>query len=84
MIGEDAEKISEVVDTSVPLMFVQTMQEAVQQAYAFADKEAGDNVLLSPACASFDMFDSYIKRGQVFIEAVNNLEQQLQTGGQHV
>jgi len=84
LIGEDAEKISEVVDTSVPLMFVQTMQEAVQQAYAFADKEAGDNVLLSPACASFDMFDSYIKRGQVFIEAVNNLEQQLQTGGQHV
>lgn len=84
LIGEDAEKISAVVDVSVPQMFVNTMQEAVQQAYAFADKEAGDNVLLSPACASFDMFENYIKRGQFFIEAVNNLEQQLQTGGQHV
>ena len=74
LIGADAEKISAIVHSSIPQSFADSMQEAVQQAYDFADREAGDNVLLSPACASFDMFENYIQRGQVFIEAVQDLE----------
>lgn len=77
LMGEDAEKISTVVGESVPKVLVKTMQEAVEQAYAFASKEAGDNVLLSPACASFDMFENYSKRGEAFIEAVQSVEQHL-------
>jgi UDP-N-acetylmuramoylalanine--D-glutamate ligase len=44
------------------------MDEAVRRAAALA--EPGDCVLLSPACASFDMFDDYRHRGDVFAEAV--------------
>ena len=47
------------------------MQEAVSKAAQLA--QSGDSVLLSPACASFDMFDNYAHRGDVFIAAVKNL-----------
>ena len=49
----------------------QFMSEAVKIAYKIA--EAGDNVLLSPACASFDLFENYEDRGRQFKEAVRNL-----------
>ena len=56
------------VDTIVE---TRDMEEAVKQAYKFAEK--GDAVLLSPACASFDLFKNYEDRGRQFKEAVRNL-----------
>ena len=47
------------------------MQQVVETA--FADTQSGDVVILSPAHASFDMFKSYVDRGEQFIKAVNNL-----------
>jgi len=76
LMGEDAKKMATVIDGSVPVVFVSSMQEAVNEAYNLArasdDKEV--NVLLSPACASFDMFKNYIFRGEAFIQAVNKLQ----------
>jgi len=48
-----------------------SLPEAVRQAAALA--QSGDEVLLSPACASFDMFDNYAHRAQVFVDAVREL-----------
>ena len=52
--------------------FAETLGQAVEQARNAADK--GWNILLSPACASFDMFKDYEERGRVFKEIVNNLK----------
>jgi UDP-N-acetylmuramoylalanine--D-glutamate ligase len=71
-LGVDNKKIIEnfgnMVDVIVETQF---MSEAVKIAYKIA--EAGDNVLLSPACASFDLFENYEDRGRQFKEAVRNL-----------
>lgn len=83
LMGEDADKIASFVSDSIPTVFVNTMQEAVTEAHKLAQGEAQDNVLLSPACASFDMFDNYIARGVTFMQEVTNLEQQISEGGQH-
>jgi UDP-N-acetylmuramoylalanine--D-glutamate ligase len=48
------------------------MEEAVERA--FGASAPGDAVLLSPACASYDMFRSYVHRGQVFVSVVRALE----------
>jgi UDP-N-acetylmuramoylalanine--D-glutamate ligase len=53
------------------LLKLNIMSEAVKIAYKIA--EAGDNVLLSPACASFDLFENYEDRGRQFKAAVRNL-----------
>jgi UDP-N-acetylmuramoylalanine--D-glutamate ligase len=58
-------------DSHVPVHLAQSLPEAVQKAYALA--QAGDAVLLSPACASFDMFDNYEHRAQVFVQAAQAL-----------
>jgi UDP-N-acetylmuramoylalanine--D-glutamate ligase len=71
-LGVDNKKIIDafagVVDT---LVEASSMVEAVRQAYKIAEK--GDTVLLSPACASFDLFENYEDRGRQFKQAVQNL-----------
>jgi UDP-N-acetylmuramoylalanine--D-glutamate ligase len=74
LFGRDAPLIEGVLLASeVPLYDAITLQEAVAIAHKFAI--AGDAVLLSPACASFDMFNDYVHRAQVFVEAVKALEE---------
>ena len=69
LIGRDAPLIREALaGTGVTLVDATTLEAAVQEAAARA--QAGDAVLLSPACASFDMFRNYEHRAQVFHEAV--------------
>jgi UDP-N-acetylmuramoylalanine--D-glutamate ligase len=74
LIGRDAPAIAAaLVHANVPLANATSMQEAVEASYALAHK--GDAVLLSPACASFDMFRNYGHRGDVFAEAARSLAQ---------
>ena len=72
LIGRDAGLISAtLLRCGVPLVEASSMADAVGQAAALA--QPGDAVLMSPACASFDMFDNYQHRGDMFIAAVNAL-----------
>ncbi|HEX8610409.1 MAG TPA: UDP-N-acetylmuramoyl-L-alanine--D-glutamate ligase [Telluria sp.] len=72
LIGRDAPLLREAIEPSgVPLVDCETLPEAVRRASALA--KAGDCVLLSPACASFDMFTGYGHRAQVFVDAVREL-----------
>jgi UDP-N-acetylmuramoylalanine--D-glutamate ligase len=76
LIGRDAERIASAAkESGIPIHRAVTMAEAVDMAYAAA--EAGDVVLLSPACASFDMFDNYIHRARIFCQEVHRLESQV-------
>jgi len=69
LIGEDGPKIATAVTGSVEKVNALTLREAVEKARALA--QAGDAVLLSPACASFDMFKHYEDRGEQFVTAVH-------------
>jgi UDP-N-acetylmuramoylalanine--D-glutamate ligase len=71
LIGQDAAKIEQALDAVVPVIHARDMQEAVQLCASHA--QAGDAVLLSPACASFDMFRGYAHRGEVFSQLVEAL-----------
>jgi len=71
LIGEDAEKIAQAIDQLVPVKTAGDMNDAVQLASGLA--QPGDNVLLSPACASFDMFQGFAHRGEAFMKAVEAL-----------
>lgn len=72
LIGRDAALLRAALqDSGVPLHDAGDMDDAVRTAASLA--QPGDVVLLSPACASFDMFSGYAERGRVFVEAVQRL-----------
>jgi UDP-N-acetylmuramoylalanine--D-glutamate ligase len=72
LIGRDADAIAKVLaGCGVPLSRAANMQEAVEAAYAAS--RPGDAVLLSTACASYDMFRNYMHRAEVFVAAVQTL-----------
>jgi len=74
LIGEAANKIAMQLAGAAPIHNAGTMGEAVEKAAHLAQK--GDTVLLSPGCASFDMFRNFEHRGDVFKEEVNRLNNQ--------
>jgi len=72
LIGRDAPQIAAALaETGTKLLTADTLEQAVGAAFAAA--VPGDAVLLSPACASFDMFRNYVHRAEVFVEAVQRL-----------
>src|SRR3990167_3060266 len=71
LIGEAANELAKIIGTRASVSFANSMEEAVEQARQHAHSH--DNVLLSPACASFDMFRHFEDRGEVFMELVNGL-----------
>jgi UDP-N-acetylmuramoylalanine--D-glutamate ligase len=75
LIGEATERITTAIGGVVPVQRAGSLREAVAVAYRSAER--GDTVLLSPMCASFDMFDDYVERGNVFIDAVNEVRDRL-------
>ena len=72
LIGQDAQLLQEAFDqVGVTTLRAADMTQAVALAYAQA--VPGDAVVLSPACASFDMYQNYKARGHAFIDAVTEL-----------
>ena len=75
LIGRDAPLIAAALtDCGVQVTHAEDMKEAVRQAASLA--QSGDAVLLSPACASFDMFRNYEHRAEVFVQAVHELDKE--------
>ncbi|MFO7839283.1 MAG: UDP-N-acetylmuramoyl-L-alanine--D-glutamate ligase [Desulfosalsimonadaceae bacterium] len=72
VMGEAAGAIENELDEKAPVSRAADMAEAVRTSAALG--EAGDTVLLSPACASFDMYESYARRGDDFIACVRKME----------
>jgi UDP-N-acetylmuramoylalanine--D-glutamate ligase len=71
VLGKDGPEIGKVLLNVVPVHSVDSMEMAVETAARIV--RPGDIVLLSPACASFDMFENYQARGDTFVAAVNNV-----------
>jgi UDP-N-acetylmuramoylalanine--D-glutamate ligase len=80
LIGEDAETIAKELGEYAPYQRAAGMHEAVK--FSFQAAHAGDIVLLAPACASFDMFESFEHRGKVFKNEVSSLEFRVSSQGQ--
>jgi len=71
LIGEDAETIERELGQYANVERANDMRDAVNRSFAAAD--SGDVVLLAPACASFDMFESFEHRGTIFKGEVTKL-----------
>ena len=78
LLGRDAPRLREALSSAgVPMTDVQTLPQAVREARQLA--QPGDAVLLSPACASLDMFRNYSHRAEVFIQTVQALADEPQS-----
>jgi UDP-N-acetylmuramoylalanine--D-glutamate ligase len=71
-IGKAAEKIESHIKGSAEIVHAETLENAIERAAASA--QSGDVVLLAPACASFDQFQSYEHRGRIFKQVVHSLQ----------
>ncbi|MEO4045801.1 UDP-N-acetylmuramoyl-L-alanine--D-glutamate ligase [Pseudomonas sp. CAU 1711] len=71
LLGRDAEQLAAALGDAAQLVRVKTLDEAVQRAASLA--QSGDAVLLSPACASLDMFKNFEERGRLFAQATEAL-----------
>ncbi len=72
LLGRDAELLAETLGDAAPQVRVKTLDEAVQRCAELA--QSGDAVLLSPACASLDMFKNFEERGRLFAQAAEALQ----------
>lgn len=73
LLGEDAQRIANALGEEIPQQHVTDMKGAISLAMELGS--SGDVVLLSPACASFDMFRNYVHRGEVFMQLVREAVQ---------
>jgi UDP-N-acetylmuramoylalanine--D-glutamate ligase len=78
-IGEAAAKMTAALEGTVPVTLAESLREAVELAGTMAER--GDVVLLSPACASFDMFEDFEDRGRRFKDEVARLKNAAATPG---
>ena len=69
LIGEDAEKIAAALTGLLPIKYASDMEAAIKLAGEIAQKN--NIVLFSPACASFDMYQNFEKRGEDFVRCTN-------------
>ena len=76
VIGEDADNIEAQLAGYAPIVRAGSMDDAVKKGVEAA--KSGDTVLLAPACASFDMFQSYEQRGSVYKSAVKKLQAEME------
>ncbi len=74
LIGEAADKIQKQLQNKRPITRKKDLEQAIQHAYN--ESSSGSVVLLSPGCASFDMYDNYKERGKHFKALVNSLQEQ--------
>ena len=72
LIGRDAKRIADVIGSVSDCYFASDMRSALQVSHSLA--LPGDMVLLSPACASFDMYRDYVQRGESFVKSVRSLQ----------